>query len=152
VFQAYCKWVYSGMIDAIARADEAEEKRSKRDLLFSLYLLGDMLDDIHLRRAATHAVFVGLQVGARLPNPNALAATWSSTPPGSLFRKQLVDYTVAKIDREKFIEIIAHCPVEFLQDVTAAALRKISAAPNWVDGMGDGSQYLEPEEAKDNTN
>jgi hypothetical protein len=152
VFEAYCKWVYSGMIEATpsTREDEKQNKRYKRDMFIDLYLLGDVLDDIQLRRVATCAVFKILEVGGKLPNPDIIAVIWSSTPPGSLFRKQLVDYTVARIRLDTFIHLMPQYPLEFVQEVAVAALRK-SPSVKMVDAMGDGSQYLEPEEPEDNT-
>jgi hypothetical protein len=147
VFQAYSNWIYSGTIDAIGLTQEGEVKgkRSKRSMFFSLYKLGDMLDDIQLRRAATCGFFKFLATGGMLPDPNGIAVIWSSTPPGSLFRKLVVDLVVGRIDRDNFVENMPRFPLEFIQEVTAAALRKTRLLKFEV-AMGDGSQYLEPEE------
>jgi hypothetical protein len=142
VFQAYSNWIYSG---GLTQEGEVKVKRSRRSMFFLLYTLGDMLDDIQLRRAASCGFFNFLATGGMLPDPNGIAAIWSSTPPGSLFRRLLVDHTVGRVDRDNFVENMPRFPLEFIQEVTAAALRKTPLLRFEI-AMGDGSQYLEPEE------
>lgn len=119
-------------------------------MLINFYIIGEFLDDIGLRRAATQAMANVLKQGHGLPSPGAMALIWPSIPRGSLFRKQLVDYAVARVNRELFINLIAQFPPQFVEELAAAALRK-APCQKWKDAMGDASQYLEPEESNDNT-
>jgi hypothetical protein len=150
VFRQYCKWVYSGLIPVNPRPQDDKDgdnkvQSLKRDLSIQLYLLGDLLDDIQLRKMATQALFETLGQCVKLPAPSGLATIWSLTPSQSLFRKLLVNTVVTTVDRDDLARKITLFPPEFIQDVAVAALRKIATA-NWETGVGDVSRYLEPEE------
>lgn len=155
VFREYCRWVYSGTmpISHCSRESKVKEITAEQGLLINPYLLGDLLDDFQLRRVATKTFYRCLKTTGGLLGPRSLAVVWSSTPPGSLFREQLVDCTVGSADRAVLAERIADVPPEFVQEVAIAALRR-STTTRLERVMSDGSQYLEPEKLelpRDNT-
>jgi hypothetical protein len=61
-----------------------------------------------------------------------------------------VDCTITNVDRDGLGRSMEHYPPAFVQEIAMAALRKVDIT-HWDTSMGDGSTYLEPEEAKDNT-
>jgi hypothetical protein len=147
VFQQYSNWVYSGTITPCRCVDATESNfRVAEQLMFiDLYLLGDSLDDISLRKAATQASLSHLKAGNGIPPPSALAVVWSLTPPKSLFRKLMVDCTIANCEREALGKRIAAYPQEFVQEVAMAALLKCKTT-TLEKAIGEGFDYLEPEE------
>jgi hypothetical protein len=152
VFQEYCKWIYSGTIDVGRLTPQGEQKSrtAEHSMLINLFLLADSLDDRQLRKVATQEMSKCLDIFDTLPSPIKLETIWSSTLPGSLYRKMLVDYTVARTDRDSLAKIWATYPQEYTQEVAIAALRKATIT-TWKSLAGDGSAYLEPEEPKANT-
>lgn len=151
-FKEYCKWVYSGAIPASRCTPEDEDaaKIAGYDLFVDLYLLGDSLDDVQLRNLATQRFCNCLEGSNQLPPPSTYVKIWSSTPSGSLFRKQLVDIVVARRDRDTMAKTIALYPSEFIQEFAIAAFLKAPVI-SWKAAIGDNTKYLEPEEAKDKT-
>jgi hypothetical protein len=152
IFQEYCKWIYSGVIPAsrCTPEDEAAANIAELDLFVELYLLGDSLDDVQLRNLATQRFCNCLEGTNKLPPPLTYVKIWSSTPSGSLFRKQLVDIVVARYERDTMAKTIAQYPSEFIQEFAIAAFFK-APLTTWEAAIGDNTKYLEPEEAKDKT-
>lgn len=152
VFQDYCKWVYSGVISTtlITPLDSVREKTAEETRFIDLYLLGDSLDDVQLRNLATQGFCRSLEAGNSLPSPTGYATIWSSTPSGSLFRKQLVDMVLLVCGREDIAATIAQYPPEFVQELAIATSRKVPVV-TWAAATGDNKKYLELEEPKVNT-
>lgn len=71
VFQAYCKWVYLGLMPVThcSRESKVEGITAEQGLLINLYLLGDLLDDFQLRRVATKTFYRCLKATGGLPGP-----------------------------------------------------------------------------------
>jgi hypothetical protein len=152
LFRHYCEWIYTGTIPTsrLTPESENEDKAAEQELFAGLYLLGDSLDDIQLRNLAIQRFCVCSEEGDQLPVTTMFTHIWSSTPPGSLFRKQLIDIMVARILRDRFAETIAEYPPDFVQELAVAAMFKAPLV-TWKDTVGDNNKYLESEVAKDNT-
>jgi hypothetical protein len=152
VFQDYCKWIYSGVIPVsrISAGSEVEETYTEQKLFVNLYLIGDLLDDIQLRNLATREMFAGMKA-VGLPCSDTMARVCSLTPPGSLFRKMMVDCTVDFLSPTAFAESVATDPPEFVREVAIAAYVIASNGGRLLHPIGDGSQYLETEKPKVNT-
>jgi hypothetical protein len=147
-FRQYCEWIYTSVIPTskCTRASELKLKVAEQELFINLYLLGDSLDDVSLRKAATQAIFSHLKAGSGILTPSILANVWSSTPPRSLFRKLLVDCTVGCTDRDSLAKLLESYPPAYIQEVAMAALRK-RPTTSFEKSMGNGVQYLELEES-----
>lgn len=117
-------------------------------MFVSLYLLGDSLDDVQLRNLATQRFCTSLEAGDSLPSTPTYADIWASTPPGSLFRKQIIDIVVARQTCDSLAKGIAGYPPELVQELAIAAM---SRAPvlTWKAATADKHKYLEPEVAND---
>jgi hypothetical protein len=85
VFRVYCEWIYNSNLPTIrcTAGDKETEKAVERNQLAHLYLLGDSLDDLELRRAATQAIFTFLRARCGIFTVSTFAIVWSSTPPGN---------------------------------------------------------------------
>jgi hypothetical protein len=150
LFRHYCEWICSGTIPAnrVTTQSDTKELNAEHKLLIGLYLLGDSLDDLQLRNLATQRFCKCLQEGNSLPICQAYVDIWSSTPSSSLFRKQLVDIVVGRLNRDKFAEMIAEYPAEWVRELAVAAMRKAPTL-TWETVVGDNTKYLESEEAED---
>ena len=151
VFQEYWEWVYSGTIPAGRCTVDSNmtAKNAEHLLLINLYLLADLLDDIKLRNWSTEEMSKSLETCNMVPLSDALEAVWSGTQKGSRFRRQFVDFAVARVDRDSMAGVIEQFPSEFVREFAIAAMRK-APLQLWQEVRGDGSQYLEPEESKVN--
>jgi hypothetical protein len=150
-FRQYCKWIYSGAIPAsrISHESNDEDKVDEQDLLVGLYLSGDSLDDIQLRNLATQGFRKSLEADNSLPSTPTYVDIWSSTPSGSLFRKQIVDIIVARQTCGTLAKTIAKYPPELVLEIALAAMRKVPLL-DWEEVPADKNEYLEPEESRDN--
>jgi hypothetical protein len=155
VFQHYFNWIYSGVVHATRITPESDtvDGVAEHELFLNLYIHGDTLEDVQLRNLTTQRFCTSLRSGGRLPNYNTCAKTWAATPPGSLFRKQIIDVIIARYCRDDFAvfaENLAGKTSEFLQEFAIAALRKLPIT-TWDAVVGNNDKYLEPEEPKVNT-
>ena len=141
MFQEYCKWIYSGVIPPLQ--GERAGLTVQEKLCINLYLLGDTLDDMQLRNLATLQMCKSLEMCDALPTATSLAVVYSSI--GSYFRKQLVDYTVARTSRDQLEGRLSLYPPEYVQEVAMASLHK-ALITTWKCVAGDGTAYLEPED------
>jgi hypothetical protein len=151
-FRHYCKWIYSGSIPTSLCTPESEldGKVAEHALLVSLYVLGDSLDDVQLRNLTTQELSTSLERSDLLPSPSMYADVWSSTPSGSLFRKQLIDIVVARLSLDDLATSIAKYPLEFLQELVLAAMTEVPVV-TWEAATANKHKYLEPEESKGNS-
>jgi hypothetical protein len=152
LFRHYCDWIYTGTIPTSRLTPESkiEDEGAEKELFADLYLLGDSLDDIQLRNLAIQRFCVCLGGSKSLPSIDLVAHARSSTPPKSLFRKRIVDITVARLSRDRFAETVAEYPLEFVQELAVVAMFKAPTA-TWKDVVGDNNKYLESEVTKDIT-
>lgn len=151
VFEAYLHWTGCGdfrMLKRCTQESELEAKHAEQTLFIELYQLGcSTLEDVKLRKVAALGMSKTLETCGVLPEKDAFAAVWSIAPHGHCLRRLLVEYVVAKADRDELSKMIDQLPSIFLQELTQVALRKGSTT-QWQPG---GSQYLEPEEPEDET-
>lgn len=112
VFQEYCKWTYSGSIrgTTCTAANTQEQKNAELKLLVRMYLLGDLLDDLKLRNRTFHELLHGMTALNRVPSAKVLTSIWNATTAGSLFRKMLVDVTIAREARTRFAADVSVLP------------------------------------------
>jgi hypothetical protein len=151
VFEAYFHWTGCGdfrMLKCCTQESELEAIHAERRLFIELYQLGcSTLEDVKLRNVAALEISNAPETGGVLPDKNTFAAVRSNAPHGYCLRRLLIEYVVAKADREELGKMIDQLPSIFLQELTQVALRKASTT-QWQPG---GSQYLEPEEPEDET-
>jgi hypothetical protein len=140
-FRHYCKCTPESELDG---------KVAEHALLVSLYVLGDSLDDVQLRNLTTQELSTSLERSDLLPSPSMYADVWSSTPSGSLFRKQLIDIVVARLSLDDLATSIAKYPLEFLQELVLAAMTEVPVV-TWEAATANKHKYLELEESKDNS-
>jgi hypothetical protein len=90
--------------------------------IIDLYILGDVLDDIHLRNAAIELLFT-LDYPQGLPSVCVVKKMWMQTPATCFLRKLYVQKFVLQLEVEEFEERIDRFPMEFVQNIAVAALR-----------------------------
>jgi hypothetical protein len=112
-FQRYLAWLYSKKLSAVS--EETDE-------IIDLYILGDVLDDIHLRNAAIELLFT-LIYSQGFPSLRKLKKMWTQTPASSFLRKLYIQELVLHMKVEDFEERIDLFPMEFVQSIAVAALR-----------------------------
>jgi hypothetical protein len=87
-----------------------------------LYILADVLDDIHLRNAAIELLYT-LDNSKGLPSFCVVEKMWMQTPATSFLRKLYVQKFVLQLEAEHFEELKDQFPMEFVQNIAVAALR-----------------------------
>jgi hypothetical protein len=136
------------MFRRCTRESELEAKHTEHMLFVDLYKLGcSTLEDTRLRNFAVLELSKTLETCDVLPSQKAFAAVWSITPHGNCLRKLLVDFVVAKANREDLDKMIDQYSSAFVQELALAALRKGSI----TELLPGGSQYFEPVEPEDDT-
>ena len=136
------------MLKRCTKESEVGAKHAEQTLFIELYQLGcSTLEDVKLRNVAALEMSKTLETCGVLPDKDTFAAVWSIAPRGYCLRRLLVEYVIAKADRDQLGKMIDQLPSMFLQELTQVALRKDSTT-QWQPG---GSQYLEPEEPEDDT-
>jgi hypothetical protein len=148
-FKVYCSWVYSNAIaEPTGTANSsAHDKHAETESVIELYLLGDKLDDILLRDQAKITLFRSMQNQSSIPGVDLLELIWESTPPGSLFRKMIVDVYVKRIIRDNFCKSVSEYPRELLEAVATTSMQA-SPLVAWSEMTNDLSPYLEVEAPK----
>jgi hypothetical protein len=157
VFKTYMDWLGKThrnsrgglyMFRRCTRESELEAKHTEHMLFIDLYKLDcSTLEDTRLRNFAVLELSKTLETCDVLPSQKAFAAVWSITPHGNCLRKLLVEFVVAKANREDLDKMIDQYPSAFVQELALAALRKGSI----TELLPGGSQYFEPVEPEDDT-
>lgn len=117
LFQTYITWLYSGNAQAHVSKDDP-------DGAIELYLLADVLDDVHLRNKMTEV----LSYSDCIASPTALCKLWDRTPLNSLIKKMYVEQFLMRTDRDEFAKFVTEYPAGLVQEVAAASLRLHSCA------------------------
>jgi hypothetical protein len=146
-FQMFCHWVYFDDIAKPTRTGTSDEidVNVEQKSLVELYLLGDTLDDVSLRNRTKSMLLTSMHDLETLVGSAIVRLVWTSTPPGSLLRKMIVDVTVGTQTAEDFAKELSEDPPEFVQEVAVAALRAFRGT-HWSTIVEQGSQYMEDEE------
>lgn len=123
-FQSYVEWLYSGNYQLPAcKGDPMDVVLSALDAAINLYLVGDFLDDVHLRNHIMEALFIH-RLGY-LPHVKMLKNLWARTTPASLLRKIFVEKIVVCGSRETFAMNISKYPAELVQEVALSSLTRL---------------------------
>jgi len=118
IFQCYVDWVYGGIFVAEGPVDNEVKMAT------SLYVLGDILDDIRLRNTALKALTSYACVERKHPSVGSIRRAWINTPSHSLFRKWIVDTTFFQLRREHFAQRISHYPAEMVQLIALKGMQQ----------------------------
>lgn len=137
-FQAYIVWIYAGKI-AVNKSSSGREFRQTVEL----YLLGDVLDDLHLRNEAIRTLVEKSREWRFHPPPDLMNRIWNLTTPESQLRKMIVDKTIMRWDRAFTREVVDY-PRELLQSLTMSLLDRVEIVPQaqFESGL---EKYLESE-------
>lgn len=117
-FQRYLAWLYSKKLSAAS----SELWDQAMYATIDLYILADVLDDIHLRNAAIELLFT-LDNSKGLPSFCVVEKMWMQTPATSFLRKLYVQKFAIHVEAEYFEEMKDQFPMEFVQNIAVAALR-----------------------------
>ena len=121
-FQLYAHWLYTSEIEVeVAGEDDGQEHQ----INYSMYILGDVLDDCQLRNAAMEHLIDSLPMTPQ-PSPDTVWDIYERTPAGSPLRKLLVDQRIGMGDRDKFAVNVEVYPAEFVQELAVSLIRKTS--------------------------
>jgi hypothetical protein len=119
-FQTYVHWVYTSRIEV-----KSEEVEQKEDDHLKTYILGDVLDDYQLRNAVMDQLINSIPLPKTQASPSFHKHVYECTPAGSPLRKFLVDCKIHDGCRKDFAGNSEKYPVEFLQELAVALLRKV---------------------------
>jgi hypothetical protein len=123
-FQMYVSWVYATRMIELKNGDDLVSRK----LLFRMYVLGDVLDDLQLRNAALEQLISSTALYTTQPNIEETKYVYENTPSGSALRGFLVEYRIGRGCREDFAKDVAKYPIEFIQEFAAAAFSKIQSS------------------------
>lgn len=148
LFQQYIAWIHINDLD-IARV-YINDKQSPDDqrMLLGLYMFGDIVDDIALRKK-TLGLLVSLTNVWKKFYPSVSGVSWvyTGTPPGSPLRKLIVDKYIYCVNPDSFARYIDKFPAQFMKDIALAFMHKKS--PHWNEVCETKlSEYLEAEIAR----
>ena len=125
VFEAYLHWTSCGdfcMLKRCTKESEVGAKHAEQTLFIELYQLGcSTLEDVKLRNVAALEMSKTLETCGVLPDKDTFAAVWSIAPHGYCLRRLLVEYVIAKADRDQLGKMIDQLPSMFLQELTQVA-------------------------------
>lgn len=118
-FQAYIVWIYAGKI-TVNKSTSGQEFRQTVEL----YLLGDVLDDLHLRNEAMRTLVEKGREWKFHPPPDLMNRIWDLTAPESQLRKMIVDKTIMRLDRACTSQVVDY-PRGLLQSLTMSLLDRV---------------------------
>jgi hypothetical protein len=117
LFQCYLTWAYGGQVDVTGFTDvDLEDLLGGEALLVAklieLYILGDVLDDLHLRNRVIRILVLET---TSLPRPSSLKRVWENTPDSSPIRRMLVRRATLLTTRPSLTKQLTSCPEGFVQ-------------------------------------
>lgn len=129
LFHCYIARVYGGKVDVERFANEGIEKLPGKDdrlvaKLLELYILGDALDDIHLRNRVLQILVLETTV---LPHAETVKRVWEKTPEHSSIRKMIVRRAVLRTDRADLMEDLKNFTADFVLQVAVSLLGLVPA-------------------------
>jgi hypothetical protein len=146
-FQSYLGWVYSGQLEVSSVSSEAIDanvKAADRELAkhVSLYMLGDVIDDVRLRNKAMQGL---VKDTGRIPLAHLATSIWEKTPANSPIRKMIVDRATLRTPRAFLTQNLSTYPVDFIVQLANSLAGKVLIASKEAFEGGLPS-YLEPTE------
>jgi hypothetical protein len=120
------------------------EDRRFQTKLIHLYILGDVLDDVHLRNRVME-ILVCETPG--FPSPRTLERVWEKTPENSLLRKMLVSRATLRACREGLARHMSELPEGFVRQLAMSLLQRVPFESRRV-FEAELPSYLEPVEDK----
>ncbi|OQO00731.1 hypothetical protein B0A48_13222 [Cryoendolithus antarcticus] len=137
LFARYVHWAYYDSFEAKTSVNDRQDDHKKE--LLDAYLLGDRLDDQALRDHAMGLLHHHLRDTSTVyPLRSWIQRLYRETAAGSLLRKLMVKYTIARRSRGEFV--LSRYPREFVDELASMALAKI---PIRRADCGTIDEYLE---------
>jgi hypothetical protein len=97
-------------------------------MLIDLYLLGFTIADVALRNTAIREMSKNLMTCNLMLSQSSIGVVWTATKDGDSMRRLLLDFVVAKGDREALVRLLAQYHSAFVHDLALAAVSKILIA------------------------
>jgi len=142
-FQKYMDWTYTSDVDLDPTLDLCRKDR----LLIDLYLLGDVLDDVKLRKKTLQLLNTALCSDEGFLSTANCNRIWEHTPPDSSLRKWIVDAYVTLCDHEIMATCGTSFSAEFVLQVAIKALEEIKSGGANEAGLNERVKtYMEPED------
>lgn len=125
VFQSYLSWVYSTSLNTVEPTnDDIDEITNEKDRAVAryveLYLLGDALDDVHLRNRVMKTLVLDTTT---VPCLQTVHRVWEHTPDSSLIRKMILDRAISRTKRAYLVDNLTQHPETFVQQVALTLLQ-----------------------------
>ena len=136
IFGIYSCWIYTGEIDVVSRATDAQLPGVKYDKdipaeeqwavfvrLTKAFALGHMLQDIHFTNTLIDEFVAFLKNTSRFRGSEAIALAWNATMPESGFMRALVDWVAVYMPASHFAKKEKKFPSGFVAEVAKACMR-----------------------------
>lgn len=121
----YFHWAYTGKLspEVFWEEDEVCTVRDQQ-AYFYVYVLGDLLDDIDLRKR-TLDICISKSVSWKyIPNPAACDDIWEKTSQGSPLRAFIVEWKASQQSNGSFADRVGELPKEFLQEMAVLLMEQ----------------------------
>lgn len=135
-FNVYICWIYTGRIDVLDPASDAEamsvkhdknkEQNDFKDTLWRLahaFALGDRFLDLCFQNTVIDEYALLSQQNNRHLGPETLTAVWETVPSQSCLMRAVVDTVAVRMKASSFNDIVAHLPSGLVNEIAKAQLR-----------------------------